>query len=138
MFLVAYDVTNEQSFNACNKWFERCRAKRPNQSLPGKIANKINSVSLSTTFLTHRNTSDRKYSRKVWYFIYYLKMLAKNSTMWKLANISWHTNVPSPPPPGDEARGTNAGIPYWRCVRHYPGQASASDWLKQLGRYFII
>ena len=44
MFLVAYDVTNEQSFNACNKWFERCRAKRPNQSLPGKIANKINPV----------------------------------------------------------------------------------------------
>ena len=41
MFLVAYDVTNEQSFNACNKWFERCRAKRPNQSLPGKIANKL-------------------------------------------------------------------------------------------------
>ena len=65
MFLVAYDVTNEQSFNACNKWFERCRAKRPNQSLPGKIANKINSVSLSTTFLTHGSDSDRKYSRKV-------------------------------------------------------------------------
>ena len=66
MFLVAYDVTNEQSFNACNKWFERCRAKRPNQSLPGKIANKIklNSVSLSTTFLTHGSDSNRKYSRK--------------------------------------------------------------------------
>ena len=26
-------------------------------------------------------------------------MLAKISTMWKLANISWHTNVPSPPLP---------------------------------------
>ena len=38
MFLVAYDVTNEQSFNACNKWYERCRAQKPNQSLPGKSA----------------------------------------------------------------------------------------------------
>ena len=37
MFLVAYDVTNEQSFNACNKWYERCRAQKPNQSLPGKL-----------------------------------------------------------------------------------------------------
>lgn len=37
MFLVGYDVTNEQSFNACNKWYERCRAKKPNQSLPGAL-----------------------------------------------------------------------------------------------------
>lgn len=37
MFLVAYDVTSEQSFNACNKWFERCRAQRPNQTIPGKL-----------------------------------------------------------------------------------------------------
>lgn len=36
MFLVAYDVTNEQSFNACNKWYERCRAQKPNQTLTGK------------------------------------------------------------------------------------------------------
>ena len=36
MFLVAYDVTNEQSFNACNKWYERCRAQKPNENIPGK------------------------------------------------------------------------------------------------------
>ncbi|XP_068760670.1 intraflagellar transport protein 27 homolog [Montipora capricornis] len=37
MILVAYDVTNEQSFNACNKWSERCRAQKPNHSLPGAL-----------------------------------------------------------------------------------------------------
>lgn len=37
MFLVGYDVTNEQSFNACNKWYERCRAKKANQNLPGAL-----------------------------------------------------------------------------------------------------
>ncbi|KAL9955419.1 hypothetical protein ACROYT_G036746 [Oculina patagonica] len=37
MFLVAYDVTNEQSFNACNKWYERCRAQKPNQNLTGAL-----------------------------------------------------------------------------------------------------
>ncbi|XP_015755358.1 PREDICTED: intraflagellar transport protein 27 homolog [Acropora digitifera] len=37
MILVAYDMTNEQSFNACNKWFERCQAQKPNQSIPGAL-----------------------------------------------------------------------------------------------------
>ncbi|XP_031551404.1 intraflagellar transport protein 27 homolog [Actinia tenebrosa] len=37
LIMVAYDVSNEQSFNACNKWLERCRAATPYQSVPGAL-----------------------------------------------------------------------------------------------------
>lgn len=60
MFLVAYDVTNEQSFNACNKWYERCRAQKPNQSLTGKpravfllVLTTVNLVASYSSITTH-------------------------------------------------------------------------------------
>ena len=58
-------------------------------------------------------------------------MLATNSTMWKLVDILWHHHCPLSPPLWDEAWGTSAEIPYSiLTMQHYPGQASASDWLK--------
>ncbi|EDO36989.1 predicted protein [Nematostella vectensis] len=38
LVIVAYDVSNEQSFNACNKWLERCRSlAKSDNNLPGAL-----------------------------------------------------------------------------------------------------
>ncbi|XP_020912307.1 intraflagellar transport protein 27 homolog isoform X2 [Exaiptasia diaphana] len=37
LLLVVYDVSNEHSFNACNKWLERCRAMSSYPNTPGAL-----------------------------------------------------------------------------------------------------
>lgn len=115
MFLVAYDVTSEQSFNAFNKWFERCRAQRPNQTIPGKLKCQSNWFS---SMISHYNgglgEQDEFYSLEVLSKCNMLLMIGLSNhticcfekiyislsiiTSWKFQFILVYTSLKAPTP----------------------------------------
>ena len=48
--MIVYDVTNDQSFNACAKWIDICQKKKTTNKMIGKLCLMYcRSVSLLTT-----------------------------------------------------------------------------------------